>query len=415
LTPRRHHPKPFDYGHISIADKEALRGCASAIAVIARKTTLQILELGEILERAKALVPRGFEKWVSRECQMTPKTAGNYIRVHQRFGNRRDSIADLGIKPTTLVKLATAPDEVVDEVFSRLEAGEKLIGRDVEQILHASRRPETVTGQVEKAVHAPGRKGLIAFLTDCMRTSVDEWMERLSALHAKVEAAMPDGKARKRFHKGEFVSAVAWEATWLRIELERMSGYEFWNKANQYLGKDWKDRPQWPEGHWQDVNDALITLERSEMIKVDDLVRSLRSEVLPAVEWALGRDPVLSENGQALPPEFVREMDRLGIGDAAIEGVELNGELDDPVAEPDAELAISTCQVETGACPTKQADSIVLPTDMTVSVDQPIDPVPGISTGAGGEVGKGKSSKRPPFVPSFPSREGTASGNGPLS
>src|SRR5690606_24511358 len=111
---------------------------------------------------------------------------------HQRFGNRRDSIADLGIKPTTLVKLATAPDEVVDEVFSRLEAGEKLIGRDVEQILHASRRPETVTGQVEKAVHAPGRKGLIAFLTDCMRTSVDEWMERLSALHAKVEAAMPD-------------------------------------------------------------------------------------------------------------------------------------------------------------------------------------------------------------------------------
>ncbi|MBB4038424.1 hypothetical protein GGR34_000053 [Microvirga flocculans] len=126
MTSRRQHPKPFDYGHISIADKEALRGCASAIAVIARKTNLQILE------RAKALVPRGFEKWVSRECQMSPKTAGNYLRIHQRFGSRRDSIADLGIKPTTLVKLATAPDEIVDEVFSRMEAGEPLIGRDVE-------------------------------------------------------------------------------------------------------------------------------------------------------------------------------------------------------------------------------------------------------------------------------------------
>lgn len=45
LTSRRH-PEPFDYGHVSIAEKEALRECASAIAVIARKTNIQILELG---------------------------------------------------------------------------------------------------------------------------------------------------------------------------------------------------------------------------------------------------------------------------------------------------------------------------------------------------------------------------------
>lgn len=330
---------------------------------------------------------------------MTAKTAGNDIRVHQRFGNQRDSIADLGVKPATLVKLATAPDEVVDEVFIRLEAGEKFIGRGVDQILHTSRRPETVKSQVEKAVYEPGRKGLIAFLTRCMRTSVDEWMERLTALHAKVEAAMPDGKAKKRFHKGELVKAAAWEATWLRIELERMSGYEFWNKANQYLGKAWKDRPQWPEGRWQDVNDALITLERSETIKVDDLVSALRSEVLPALEWALGHDPVLAEDGQALPPEFVREMDRLGIGATEIEAGGLNGEPDDSVAEPDAERAISPRQVETGACPTKQADSIVLPTDLTVSVGQPIDPVPGISTG---EVARSGRERAPSVRRSFP-------------
>ncbi|MCB5173911.1 hypothetical protein [Microvirga lenta] len=418
MTSRRHHLKPFDYGHISIADKEALRGCASAIAVIARKTNLQILELGEILERAKALVPRGFERWVSRECQMTPKTAGNYIRVHQRFGSRRDSIADLGIKPTTLVKLATAPDEVVDEIFSRLEAGETLIGRDVEQILRAGRPLKNAKSQVEETVHEPGRKGLIAFLTGCMRTSVDEWIERLTALHAKVEAAMPDGKVKKRFHKGELVKAVAWEATWLRIELERMSGCEFWNKANQYLGKAWKDRPQWPEGRWQDVNDALLTLERSERINVDDLVSALRSEVLPALGWALGRDPVLAEDGQTLPPEFVREMDRLGIGAAVIEAGDPIGEPDnqhaDPVAEPNIELAIATCQVETGACPAVQTDSIVLPTDLTASVIPPIDPVSGISTGASSEGGKGKGFKRPPVVPPRPSREGSASGSGPL-
>ncbi len=414
MTSRRHHPKPFDYGQISIADKEALRGCASAIAVIARKTNLQILELGEILERAKALVPRGFEKWVSRECQMTPKTAGNYIRVHQRFGSRRDSIADLGIKPTTLVKLATAPDEVVDEVFSRVASGETLIGRDVEQILRAGRPPKAAKSQVEETVHAPGRKGLVAFLTGCTRTSVDEWMERVTALHAKVEAAMPDGQVKKRFHKGEFVKAVAWEATWLRIELERMSGYEFWNKADQYLGKAWKDRPQWPEGHWKDVNDALITLERSEMIKIDDLMSALRSEVLPALGWALGLDQVVAEDGQSLPPEFVREMDRLGIGDAGIEGGDLNGEPDDPVVESDAELATSTCQVETGACPAVQTNSIVLPTDLTASVGQPIDPAPSILTGTGGEVGKVEGFKRPPFLPPRPSREGAASGNGPL-
>ncbi|MBB4038423.1 hypothetical protein GGR34_000052 [Microvirga flocculans] len=66
----------------------------------------------------------------------------------------------------------------------------------------------------------------------------------MTALHAKVEAAMPGEKAKKRFHKGKFVKAVAWEATWLRIELQRMSGCCFWNKAGEYIGKTWKDRLQ---------------------------------------------------------------------------------------------------------------------------------------------------------------------------
>ncbi|MBB4038422.1 hypothetical protein GGR34_000051 [Microvirga flocculans] len=124
----------------------------------------------------------------------------------------------------------------------------------------------------------------------------------------------------------------------------------------------------------------MTTLERSETIKVDDLVSALRSEILPALGWALGRDPVLSEDGQALPPEFVREMDRLGIGTTEVTAGGLNGEPDDSVAEPGASLVISSYQVETGACLTKEADSIVLPTDLIVSVGQPIGPVPGISS-----------------------------------
>jgi hypothetical protein len=351
LTPQRHHPKPFDYGQVSIAEKEILRACASAIAVIARKTNLQILELGELLQRAKATVPRRFEKWVSRECQMTPKTAGNYIRVHQRFGSRRDSIADLGIKPTTLIKLAGAPDEVVDEVFGRLEAGEALIGRDVEQILRAGRPTKEARSQVEGTAHAPGLKGLIAFLTGRLRSSADEWIKRLTALHATVEAAMPDGKAKKRFHKGDFETAVKWEARWLRIDLGRMSGYGFWNKANQYLGQSWEDGPNWPDGDWKEVDDALHILSDCDGYKVGELLDALRTRVLPALEWALGRVPAMSDDGEALPPEFVREMDRLGIAATVIEARDPRGDADDPIAEPSIEPTISAVQVETGACP----------------------------------------------------------------
>ena len=49
---------------------------------------------------------------------MTAKTAGNDIRVHQRFGNQRDSIADLGVKPATLVKLAIEEDAEVIGISS---------------------------------------------------------------------------------------------------------------------------------------------------------------------------------------------------------------------------------------------------------------------------------------------------------
>jgi hypothetical protein len=49
VSPPRHHPRPFDYAQVSPTDKEALRTCAAAIAGIACKTNLQILDLGEIL------------------------------------------------------------------------------------------------------------------------------------------------------------------------------------------------------------------------------------------------------------------------------------------------------------------------------------------------------------------------------
>ncbi len=121
---------------------------------------------------------------------------------------------------------------------------------------------------------------------------------------------------------------------------------------------------------------------------------------------------------QTRPPELIRGLDRLGVGTSVSKARNPNGEGDDQpdalVAEPNTELATSTCQVETGACPAMQTDAIVLPTDLTTSAIPPIESVPGIPIGAGREDGKAKGFKRPPFLPPRPSREESASGNGPL-
>jgi hypothetical protein len=291
VSPPRHHPRPFDYAQVSPTDKEALRTCAAAIAGIARKTTLQVLDLGEILVQAKALVPRGFERWVSREYQMSPKTAGNYIRAFHRFGNRRDSIARLGVRPTTLIRLAAAPDAAVAAVLGRLEAGEALRGRDVEGILRASRPEKAGRDDQAQAIHAPGRNGLMAFLTGRMRGSVDEWFDRLRALHATIVAALPGDGDEQRFRKGELVAATAWEARWLQSELQRLSGCGYWHKTGDYVGRRWEDRPQWPEGGWKDVNAALGTLGDGDAIKAAALLERLRSSVVPALGWSLGQHP----------------------------------------------------------------------------------------------------------------------------
>ncbi|WP_046865133.1 hypothetical protein [Microvirga massiliensis] len=317
MTKSLRQPKSFDYGALSLADREALRALQAEYSVIARKSSSQVFELGRIFTRARELLPRRFEKWVSRECSgMTPKTAGNYMRIVARFGDRQDVVEALGLKPTSLIKLATAPDEAVNEVFARAESGEALIGTQVEAIIR-SHRPKPDKAGSEGAKHNPGRKGLTALVNECNRISIETWFDRLAAVHAKIMTALPGDDGPKKFRKGDLVDVVSWQAKWLLIELERMTGFNFWNKASDHIGIAYEDRPSWPSGPWKDVYLALHDIDRMETIKLDELEPLLRNKIVPVLEWALERAVDVAADGKA-PLAIARAMDPMGIraGDA---------------------------------------------------------------------------------------------------
>ncbi|WP_133239318.1 hypothetical protein [Microvirga sp. KLBC 81] len=160
------------------------------------------------------------------------------------------------------------------------------------------------------------------------------------------------------------MTAVTWEARWLQSELERMSGYGYWNKAGEYIGKPWTERPQWPEGPCKDVDDALNTLSYCESRKVEELVKELRGEVLPAMEWALGRTSAMDGEDQDLPPAFVREMDRLGIGATGIETGDSAEEADDHHNDREGGVAVSATSTESIA--------------LTAALDASVNPTPGV-------------------------------------
>lgn len=96
-----------------------------------------VIEIGRHLIEVKARVGRGhFLDWIQQQFQWSDKSAENYMRVAQHFGNSKE-LSNLPVTREALYLLAgpTVPEEVRQDAVERAEAGERITKQEAEAMI----------------------------------------------------------------------------------------------------------------------------------------------------------------------------------------------------------------------------------------------------------------------------------------
>ena len=138
----------FDYSTLVLSaglnseDTAFLEDCAHGVESGLKITVEGILEIGRALCAARDRFNgnnRAFGQWQkSRLPWLTPNSSTRFIQVFEKFGSVLfHQIDGTEISPSILYALAapSTPDSVVTEITSRIQAGEKLKVKEVQEVI----------------------------------------------------------------------------------------------------------------------------------------------------------------------------------------------------------------------------------------------------------------------------------------
>ena len=134
---------------MEIAVMTKLMELADEIRALSKQTRESVIAIGNKLFEAKEIVGRGnFLPWIEEQFGWSERTAQNYMAVAEQSAK----FADLDVPVSALYLLAapSTPDEVVDAVAERTEAGEKLSLEDVKEEIKTAKRGGRGWGRAAK-------------------------------------------------------------------------------------------------------------------------------------------------------------------------------------------------------------------------------------------------------------------------
>ena len=119
----------FSYGSLEQGVAETAREAATEIKATERNMCDGAIAIGRRLLRVKEILPRGeFGKWIDSEFDWGERTAQNYMRLTDAFGENAQRIADLPLR--SLYALATQPAATRERVLDLVDKGERPAEQD---------------------------------------------------------------------------------------------------------------------------------------------------------------------------------------------------------------------------------------------------------------------------------------------
>lgn len=128
------HGLKYDYSQIEDEeDRAAVMDAALEIKPRLKRSAEDIVAIGSALIGVKDMLPHGqFMPWLETEFELPYHTARRFMAVAERIGHKIDNLSDL--TASVLYELASAPDEVIAQVESRVVAGEAVSLADVKEL-----------------------------------------------------------------------------------------------------------------------------------------------------------------------------------------------------------------------------------------------------------------------------------------
>lgn len=118
---------PFDYAQIDQSAAAAVRASARRLHDLERRTVTATIEIGRELLAVKELLGHGhFLPWLHAEFGWSDRTARNFMNVALQFGDKSETVSDLGAKVLYLLAAPSTPDDVRTAVVQRAEQGEPI-------------------------------------------------------------------------------------------------------------------------------------------------------------------------------------------------------------------------------------------------------------------------------------------------
>jgi hypothetical protein len=110
-----------------------------------------ILEIGRDLVAMKERLGHGhFGRWLLSEFRFTERTAQNYMRAFQEFGDKPEIVAVLPAPTVYLLAGSSTPQAVREEIVQRVEAGERPAANEIYSLVQSERARSTAEKQMAK-------------------------------------------------------------------------------------------------------------------------------------------------------------------------------------------------------------------------------------------------------------------------
>ncbi|MEM6252569.1 MAG: DUF3102 domain-containing protein [Cyanobacteria bacterium P01_D01_bin.156] len=124
----------FDYGSLDVSQRSIIQQRTGEIRERLRRSAQDVWEIGEKLSDVRSRLQYGqFLTWLKAEFGWSQRTAYNFIKVYETFGDRFANLAKVDIATSLLYQLASpsVPEDLRNEVLEAAEQGKKITANEL--------------------------------------------------------------------------------------------------------------------------------------------------------------------------------------------------------------------------------------------------------------------------------------------
>ena len=126
----------FNYSTLPEEVAAKLQLQAARIKERISKTTQDLIDIGRDLEASRQHLDHGqFITWVETEVGISRRSAQRYMTVARLADDKGDTVSLLSLRSIQRLAAKSTPPEIVDQVLDRVRSGDRLLERDVSEMI----------------------------------------------------------------------------------------------------------------------------------------------------------------------------------------------------------------------------------------------------------------------------------------